>query len=630
MLRPLLPLLRFFGIVAAINLLAFALFLWLSLSRVPDLPAVTRVHARQVASYADALAIARAPATTADTDLPWIGCRDDCDSLYLVASVVVPQRIDPDTEYAVYLQFFNDNAQVFVNGHRFGPDWGIAHSAVRRHWPLYAPFPGGLLHPGDNHVAVVVRGSSSARSLILMPFWVGRGEDLRSAYSRARWIGPLGHQVSALLTLATALIALALVIARRDPVYFWFGVCAVGAIAMLLQGIVPDLRGPFWLRTLMYFAGAFACVCFTPRFADAVLGVASGYFSRVLLWLYPVLLLFTMSLQLLPDVTVLQQHVWPGNLLRLFGAIVAPYLIWRCGQYAVAHADDRFAPWTIGFLSVAALCGGYDALKSTLWFGMWEISLVAFGAFFLTVAFLLDIARRVSANQRRMYDYVGELERAVAAREAELRRGFERIGAMQRVETLAEERRRIMQDMHDGVGGQLASLLVLSRDRVLEPARLLAALRDGLADLRLIVDSLSQVDDDLAFALGSLRGRIAPQLREAGIDLVWAIDPATSLPGFGPQAVLQVFRIVQEAVNNALRHGRARQIRIAFERTADAIELRIEDDGVGLPETLAVGGHGIGGMKARAAKCGADFAIQRGDKGGTRVLLRWPGRPNLA
>ena len=60
----------------------------------------------------------------------------------------------------------------------------------------------------------------------------------------------------------------------------------------------------------------------------------------------------------------------------------------------------------------------------------------------------------------------------------------------------------------------------------------------------------------------SVRGRIAPQLRDAGITLHWAIDPATSLPGFGPQAVLQVFRVVQEAVNNALRHARAQRIGI--------------------------------------------------------------------
>jgi signal transduction histidine kinase len=254
---------------------------------------------------------------------------------------------------------------------------------------------------------------------------------------------------------------------------------------------------------------------------------------------------------------------------------------------------------------------------------MWEISLVAFGAFFLTVAFLIEIARRVAANQRRMQNHVEELRAAVALRESELHRGFERIAAMQRVETLAEERRRIMQDMHDGVGGQLASLLVLSKDRALEPPRLLAAIRDGLADLRLIVDSLSQVDDDLAFALGSLRGRIAPQLRDAGIALHWAIDPATSLPGFGPQAVLQVFRVVQEAVNNALRHAEAQRIGIVFERVDAAIELRIEDDGVGMPDTPSGAGHGIGGMHARATKCGADFQIRRREQGGTAVVLRW-------
>ena len=53
------------------------------------------------------------------------------------------------------------------------------------------------------------------------------------------------------------------------------------------------------------------------------------------------------------------------------------------------------------------------------------------------------------------------------------------------------------------------------------------------------------------------------------------------------------------------------------------IELRVEDDGVGLPETLSGSGHGIGGMHARATKCGADFQIRRRAQGGTAVVLRW-------
>ncbi len=87
--------------------------------------------------------------------------------------------------------------------------------------------------------------------------------------------------------------------------------------------------------------------------------------------------------------------------------------------------------------------------------------------------------------------------------------------------------------------------------------------------------------------------------------------------------MLQVFRVVQEAVNNALRHARAQRIGIVFERVDAAIELRIEDDGVGLPDTLSGAGHGIGGMHARATKCGADFQIRRREQGGTAVVLRW-------
>lgn len=619
------PLLRFALVVAGINLMMLMLFLWLRHERLPHTAPITAVHAAQVATLAEALAVARSPTGPPNATLPWVGCDARCEYKYLVISTRITGELDRDADYAVYVQFFNDNARVYVNGHAFGPDWQIGTGAIRRHWPLFASLPGGILDRTDNHVAIIVRGTHNGTQHILMPFWFDRAEVLHKPYRHARWIGALGHQVAALLTLAAALVALAMVIAsRRDPVYRWFAVCALGALLMLINGIVPNLGGPTWLRVMAYFAGAFACMCFAPRLADALMDEPPPRFTRALTWFYFVALAFTAALWLMPDVGRLERNVWPGNLLRLLGVVVAPYLLWRCGRYAMVHAEDRFAPWVVGWLVTATLCGAYDALKSSMMFGMWDVSLSAFGCFFLTTAFVFEVARRMRANQRRMQNHVSELEIAVAAREVELRRNFERIGAMQHVETLSEERRRIMQDMHDGVGGQLASMLVLAKDRQIEPARVLEVISDGLADLRLIVDSLSSVDDDLALALGSLRARIAPRLREAGISLDWAIDPNASLSGFGPQAVLQVFRIVQEAINNSIRHGSATRIRIAFARTAELAELRVEDNGIGFdPHALLTQGHGLSGMRARAARCGAELVLSSVKRGGTVVQLLW-------
>lgn len=611
-------------VVALITLSMWLLFLWLRYERVPRSAPITAVHAITATSFAEALAIARRDPGKPNTALPWVGCREPCRDLYLVISARVSGVFDHEDDYAVYLQFFNDSARVYVNGHAFGPDWRIETGAIRRHWPLFASFPGGLLRPERNHIAVIVRATHQARQHILMPFWFDRAETLYKPYRYARWIGALGHQVSALLTLATALIAIAMMIAsRRDPVYGWFVVCAVGTLLMLLNGIVPNLGGPAALRVPIYFVGAFACMCFAPRFADALMDVSPPRFTRALSGFYFIAIAFTAGLWLLPDLGTFERNVWPGHLLRVLGVVVAPYLLWRCGQYAVLHARDRFAPWVVGWLVVATLCGAYDAVKSTMLFGMWDVSLAAFGCFFLTMAYVFEIARRVRANQRRMQNHVGELEAAVAAREVDLRRNFERISAMQHVETLSEERRRIMQDMHDGVGGQLASMLVLAKEGEVDPARVLEALRDGLADLRLIVDSLSGVDDDLALALGSLRARISPRLREAQVTLDWAIDPTLSVPGFGPHAVLQVFRVVQEAINNAIRHGRARRIRIAFVRDDDGVLLSIDDDGIGFDSANVPQGHGLGGMRGRAARCDADFAIVSAPGQGVSVRLRW-------
>jgi signal transduction histidine kinase len=221
------------------------------------------------------------------------------------------------------------------------------------------------------------------------------------------------------------------------------------------------------------------------------------------------------------------------------------------------------------------------------------------------------------------------LNQRLQQREAELTRTHEQLRSAERAQVLAVERHRLMQDMHDGVGGQLAALLSLAQARRPDPEHLLQAVTEGLTDLRLIIDSLNQIDDDLALALGSLRGRLQPLLDAAGVTLSWRLDSRLSLPGFGPESVLHVYRIVQEAVSNALRHSQARTLTIALERIDDQVELRIEDDGRGFHAFDATSantikpGLGLSAMAERAERLGATLHHEQRDGGGTCVRLRW-------
>src|SRR4029079_13392416 len=94
---------------------------------------------------------------------------------------------------------------------------------------------------------------------------------------------------------------------------------------------------------------------------------------------------------------------------------------------------------------------------------------------------------------------------------------------------LANERTRLMRDLHDGLGGQLVSIVALS-ERGHEGATITDAARAALKDLRLVIDSMDDIGGDLMLALGSWRERAAAQLRPHDIALDWRVGTPPGLP----------------------------------------------------------------------------------------------------
>jgi signal transduction histidine kinase len=97
---------------------------------------------------------------------------------------------------------------------------------------------------------------------------------------------------------------------------------------------------------------------------------------------------------------------------------------------------------------------------------------------------------------------------------------------------------------------------------------------------------------------------------------------------FDSRLATHLYRIAQEAVSNAVRHSRARNIRITLDQENGEIALRIEDDGTGLPaEAARTGGMGLRTMRYRAGLIGAKLEVGPGPRGGTLVVCRVLPRP---
>lgn len=223
------------------------------------------------------------------------------------------------------------------------------------------------------------------------------------------------------------------------------------------------------------------------------------------------------------------------------------------------------------------------------------------------------------------------------------------------------ERRRIAADLHDGVGGLLVHAMALLDPRETRQRQAQELLEQGLLDLRLMVDAMDAMEDALPVRLARLRHRLQPVLDRRGMRICWSVaDPhAAGLRGVPDLPVLQdlpdlprgqpsqqLLAIAQEAVSNALQHARATTLWLVLEPVdrADAAspgrdarralhwELRVEDDGCGLPSDPGpaqgaippgLQGMGLAGMHRRAHAIGAVLDILPRAGGGTVVRVRW-------
>jgi signal transduction histidine kinase len=234
--------------------------------------------------------------------------------------------------------------------------------------------------------------------------------------------------------------------------------------------------------------------------------------------------------------------------------------------------------------------------------------------------------------------FAGRLVVRVREAEEKLKESFAREQERARAAALARERSRLMRDLHDGLGGQLVSIVALSeRGEAIAPIG--EAARAALKDLRLVIDSMDDIGGDLMLALGSWRERAMAQLRPHHIALDWRTTSAEGLPvhpELRPWHVIQILRLLDEALTNAVKHAGAMRIQVSIATVMDDAGrpcgcITVEDDGKGFDlgedGTAATrrGGRGLRNMKNRAAQCGAELELVS-SAAGTRVRLKLPYR----
>lgn len=602
--------------------LAVALALWFSLEQFHRLPPPG--DALEIAGAERLVAQARSPAELpADgwraVDLPedWLHERLVGTEVWYRASIDLD--VPPNRLWAVLLPGVNLAAAVFFNGELIGASPRL-EEPLSHDWnrPLMFTIPNGHLRPGRNEMHVRVVSFPSGHGF-MAPVYVGPNELLRPSFESRSFVQV---QVSRFITVGTAFMSLFLGmiwwLRRSEAVYGWLALSTLFWSGHSLKYHISSIPVSSFEWAAFLFVTAIGFCTAVSLFMLRFSGVSQPRMERALVWhgalaafgiaaltiagsnyMYDLAQLVVTAAILLAGYNFLGMAYRLRDLRQLDGYLV--------GAAVLIVLVVGLRDWILILGFVERSRGQYTQYAIPLLLAV------------LGVVLVNRFVQALRASER----FTETLEASVAAKTEEIERKHAEIQALERERALAEERERLMRDMHDGAGGHLVSSLALLRAKGIDDPDISAALTGALTDLRLMIDSLDPVDDDLNSVLGMLRDRMRVPLEASGIATEWRLQPLPPWPSLRPDAVLQILRILQEALTNVIKHAGAGSVRVSadYDAAAGLARICVADDGRGLHGQGT--GRGLTNMHHRAARLGGHLDVRSGE-GGTTVCLAIP------
>ncbi|OLS62966.1 sensor histidine kinase [Pseudomonas putida] len=198
------------------------------------------------------------------------------------------------------------------------------------------------------------------------------------------------------------------------------------------------------------------------------------------------------------------------------------------------------------------------------------------------------------------------------------------------------ERQRLSRELHDDIG-QLLTAAKLQADwlhrRIPETLQehcstLRSTLDDTLSNVRNLATSLAPRQLNSLGLEASLRAHLLRTLENT--ELRWSLECKSRLEGIPEDMAMAAFRITQEAVTNVLRHARAHNLIVSFQRQPEGLALSISDDGQGFLPSSDPGGEGqcgMAGMAERAHLLNGSLTVHSDPGKGTRIDAPFPWPP---
>jgi signal transduction histidine kinase len=310
------------------------------------------------------------------------------------------------------------------------------------------------------------------------------------------------------------------------------------------------------------------------------------------------------------------------------------------GDYLTGYEAFFFIFYLIPiFLAMWCVGVSFAVLVSALSVAAWRVSNFIAGAHYssslisawnIAVVFVLYL---VVVGLLKLYKELDELVRqrtSALTREMQERRRLEK----ELLETTEREQRRIGHDLHDNLcqhltatafAGQLLGqkLTKKSLPEAAAANHLVELVEEAIELTRALARSLHPVEMEAEGIFEGFRELAASITERFKISCRFECHPPTARLQLDTGTSIHLYRITQEAISNAIKHGKAKHVTIRIEIESNATSLTVTDDGVGLSQNRQDGqGMGLRIMAYRASMIGATFKIERLPAYGTRVTCK--------
>lgn len=537
------------------------------------------------------------------------------------------QPVDAATPWAVFVPRFTTTVEIAINGSTIeNTERDPSKRRPDRNTPVLAPIPESLLKPGSNEVTIKLHVWGPLQGY-LDSLYIGPDAEMRAAYDLRNLLFSTVPMVLATwqITFGT-LLGIIWLSRRQDRIYGYLALATMLGVVQHFAGLphsplvagllgaMGPLEGALMLHYMLLLTGRRIRRWHALAFLPGLSIIATACLSS------PDHLRVVYSFLGPPSIGILLATVW----------IVLLAAVWQARRHAVYLATIFtvvLSCWALDVLTLNNMIGG-----ERVFVGRTSYSLVL-------IALGIWLIWRFVQALKEADGFAAMLVQKVSEAEDKLRANFAREEERARSEALLAERTRLMRDLHDGLGGQLVSIVALSEQPKPSGQAIGEAARAALKDLRLVIDAMEEMDGDLMLALASWRERIDTQLRAHQMHLDWAIRGHTGLPIFQnlrPWHVIQLIRLMDEVVTNAVKHSGGRCVAVTIETVNDAFgrptgRITIQDDGDGYDpgnveptSALRSGtGRGLLNIRRRALLCDIHVVTQTGPTG-TRIELTLP------